>query len=149
MVDFLDTSRPALLEPPTLASSGDVAAGESNCDTSDPTLKVLPAPQVTHVGRLIVKFLGRRHKAHGIVVELRTTSGTLSKLTVELEHRHSRHVLVRRHVKHVGTHEHKVVLHPHHHLPSGHYTLLIKRHGRTLVRRQVRLRPGASRPSTA
>jgi phospholipase C len=152
VADFLDPSKPALLEPPTLTGSGDVAAGEANCDSSDPKLTVLPAPQVTHVGRLIVKFLGRRQKAHGIVVELRTTSGTLSKLTVELEHRHSRHVLVRKHVKAVGTHEHKVVLHPHHHLPNGHYTLLVKRHGHVLVRRTVHLRgarSGASRPSTA
>ncbi len=138
--DFLDTSHPALLEPPPLASSGDLSRGESNCDTSDPHLKVLPAPQVTHVGRLVVRFLGRRNKGRAVVLEMNTTSGTLSNLTVELLRPHHHHPLALRHVKQLGTRHHYVVLHPHRPLHRGRYTLLIKRHGHTLLRHSVHLR---------
>src|SRR5207248_2461447 len=33
LADFLDTSRPALLEPPALAEPGELVSGEENCDT--------------------------------------------------------------------------------------------------------------------
>jgi phospholipase C len=137
VLDFLDTSKPALLDPPMLAAPGDIKSSEQHCDTSEPHLKVLPAPKHAHVGRLKVKFLGRRHRAHGIVVELRTTTGTLSKLTVEL-HRDG-HRVAHHHAGHIGKHWKRVVLHPHHHLPSGHYKLVIKRHGHRLLRRSVHL----------
>jgi phospholipase C len=55
VADFLDTSRPRLLEPPMLAGAGNILAGELGCTTTDPTLKVLPAPkgpeQVRHRNR--------------------------------------------------------------------------------------------------
>jgi phospholipase C len=40
LADFLDTRRPALLEPPTLADPGSLVPGEQTCDTSDPNLPV-------------------------------------------------------------------------------------------------------------
>ena len=40
LADFLDTSRPALLEPPALADPGELVSGEENCDTSNPQLPV-------------------------------------------------------------------------------------------------------------
>jgi phospholipase C len=144
VADFLDTSRPALLEPPMLSAPGDVAGNEDHCVTTDPHLTVLPAPKLTHVGRLIVRCLGRPHHHHhrGVVVELRTTSGTLSNLTVELRHHRHGHLLAHHRVHHVGTDEHRVVLEPHRHPASGHYTLVVKRHGHVLVRRRVHIGRG-------
>jgi phospholipase C len=40
VADFLDTSRPALLEPPQLAAAPDPSGSEQNCSTADPPLEV-------------------------------------------------------------------------------------------------------------
>jgi phospholipase C len=135
VADFLDTSRPALLDPPMLAGAGNVAAGEEHCTTADPKLRVLPAPKVTHVDRLVVRFLGRHR--HGIELELHTSSGSLAGLEVELVRNHK--VLAHRRIAHVGRNAVRVLLHPRHHLASGTYTLRITRAGRTLVRRTVHI----------
>ena len=116
-----------------LAGAGNLTAGEEHCTTADPKLRVLPAPKITHVGRLVVKFLGRRR--HGIELELHASSGSLAGLEVELIRHHN--VLARQHVAHVGRHAVEVLLPPRHHVAAGTYTLRITRAGRTLVRRTV------------
>jgi phospholipase C len=40
LMDFLDTSKPALLTPPALAAPGDATASEQNCSDAEPTLTV-------------------------------------------------------------------------------------------------------------
>jgi phospholipase C len=135
VASFLDTTTPALLEPPMLAGSGDLVPGETHCDTSDPKLKVLPAPGVTHVGRLIVTYEGLHRRRGGVVIAVHTSSGTLTNVVIELIHNGK--VLARRTVREVGVHRRTIVLHARHRFPSGHYSLLVKRAGRTLTRRSV------------
>ena len=138
VASFLDTSKPALLEPPALASSGDLTEGERHCDTSDPTLQVLPTPH----GRIRLKWLGRSRPLQGLVVELSLASGSLSDVRLEL--RRGRRVLAEAIVGHLGTQRKRAVLHElHHHrghlVPSGRYTLVLVAQGKTLLRRSVRV----------
>ena len=128
--------KPALLDPPMLADSGSLTPGETNCDTSDPKLKVLPAPKVAHAGRLIVRLLGRR--GDGVALELRARGGTLAHLQVELL-RHGR-VLTRAEVPRVTTRFSELALRTGSRLPAGLYTVIVRRKGRALVRRTVHLR---------
>ncbi len=132
---FLD-AKPALLDPPMLADSGSLRPGETNCDTSDPKLKVIPAPKVAHAGRLVVRVLGRRSR--GIALELRARGGALAGLEVELL-RHGR-VLTRAEVPQVRTRFSELVLRTRSRLPAGLYTLIVRRQGHALVRRTVHLR---------
>jgi phospholipase C len=142
LADFLD-SKPTFPEPPTLAAPSDLSAAEQSCTFDEPTFAVHPGspPGTPAAGdHLVVRFYGRRHAAHGVVVRLNTRTGTLKGLTVDLLH--GKRVVAEGHVGHVGTTRHRVVLRALHgaHLDSGRYTLLV-RHGRTvLVRRRVRLR---------
>ena len=132
VASFLDTSRPALLDPPMLADSGNVTSGEANCDTSDAKLRVLP---VARTGGLVIRFLGRRH--HGVEVELRTRSGTVGALQVELLHRGR--VLARHPVHHLADKFHRFELRTRRRPPAGHYSLVVRHRGKTLVRRSVHL----------
>jgi phospholipase C len=45
LMDFLDTSRAAFAEPPTLAAPHDLGSTEQNCSTADPKLTVHHAPR--------------------------------------------------------------------------------------------------------
>jgi phospholipase C len=136
VASFLD-SKPALLDPPMLADSGDVTAGEKNCDTSDPKLQVLPAPKVAHAARVIVRVLGRRRGHAGLAVELRARNGTLADLDVEL--RRGGRTVARGHAGRVGMRFHELLLPSRRRLAAGLYTLVIRRRGRTLARRTVHL----------
>jgi len=141
MMDFLDPSRPALLEPPMLASAGNIAPGEEHCDTADPKLKVLG---VTKAGRLIVRYHGTTKDRKGIRLELHTRTGNLANVHVALLHKG--HVLATHTVKHVTKHHRHLVLHARHRLGSGAYTLRVRQGGRTLVRRTIHVQAA---PSTA
>jgi phospholipase C len=137
VASFLDTSKPALLDPPMLADSGSLTAGETACDTSDPKLKVLPAPKVARRGRLIVRYDGPLKGFDGVEVRLRTSSGALSSIEVELV-RHG-HVLARAHVRRVTTHRTILTIRSPHRLSAGRYTIVVRRHGRTLIRRSAHI----------
>jgi phospholipase C len=133
MMDFLDPSHAALLEPPMLTGAGSLAYGESHCDTGDPKLKVLP--KKTHAGRLVVHYHGPIKDRKGIELELHTRSGTLSALHIALTKKG--HVLGHLNVHHVGRHHKHVVLHTAHRLGRGHYTLRVRHRGRTLMHRTI------------
>ncbi len=105
--------------------------------------EVLGAPRCgestsTPPGRLLARFYGRRHRGHGLVVGLLTTTGTLTNLTVEL--RHGRRLVARRLVDHVGAHPRNVVLQAHGHVAAGRYALIVAHAGKTLIRRTVLVR---------
>jgi phospholipase C len=53
LMDFLDTGKPRLLEPPALAAPGDVVASEQNCSDAQPDLTVYhdPTPKPKHTKR--------------------------------------------------------------------------------------------------
>jgi len=143
LADFLDTSKPALLEPPMLAGAGDAARGTRNCVTTEPKLAVVPAPATiinTANGRLLVRFRGLHRRRHTAVVELHATKGTFSGLRVELR-RHG-HLVAHAQLARVAKRVRRVVLRRAHGRPfvAGQYTLVV-RHGRTtLARRTVRVR---------
>jgi phospholipase C len=129
---------PALLEPPPLASAGDVSQGETRCDTTDPKLKVRPAPH----GRVRLRWLGRNRRLQGLVAELSVASGSVRDVVVEL--RRGRAVVARSVIDSLGTRTRRAVLHELHHrrghlVPDGRYTLLVLAGGRTLLRRSVRV----------
>jgi phospholipase C len=137
VADFLDTSsKPALLEPPVLAGVGDVLGGELNCKPLDPTFEVLPAPPALKPPRLILRVEGYRRKAHGIVVDLHTTSGALTGLEVEVVHRGR--VIARRRIARVTTHRRRLVVH--HRLAHGSYTVRVRHADRTVAHGELRVR---------
>jgi phospholipase C len=146
VADFLDTSHPALLEPPALDSPGDLTPGEQACSTADPKLTVIKpssssAPSTTivvavgHGERLTIRFYGRRHALHGVLVVLEMSAGSLSDVTVAL--RRGRRTVRRGRVARVGTRRTRLVLKGH--FPVGRYTLSVRTRSRTLVTRGVHL----------
>jgi hypothetical protein len=140
VADFLDPSNAALLDPPELARPGNILTGELECKPVDPKLSVLPAPpspKSSHVGRLILRVEGYRHREHGVVAVVHTSSGTLSH--VELELVHHGHVLTRQRVAHVSTHHRRVVLRTRR-LEHGSYTVRVRHGGRTIAHRELRIR---------
>jgi hypothetical protein len=138
IADFLDTSsKPALLEPPVLVGAGDVLGGELDCKPLDPTFKVLPAPPPPpKPPRLILRVEGYRHKAHGIVVDLHTSSGALTGLELEVVHRGR--VIARRRIARVTTHWRRLVVH--HRLARGAYTVRVRHSDRTVAHGELRVR---------
>ena len=136
VASFLDTGA-ALLDPPMLADSGSLQGGETNCDTSDPQLKVLPAPKSARTAAVTARVLGRSHDREALLVELRAAARTLTDVEVELLRRGR--LLARVRAGRVGTRFVRVVLRARHRLPGGLFTLVVRRDGRVLVRRTVHL----------
>ena len=133
---FLDT-RAALLDPPMLAGSGSATSGETNCGTSDPQLKVLPAPTTAQTVVLTVRVIGRAHDGDAVRVELRAGARTLTDIEVELLRRGQLVASVR--ARRVGTRFVNLVLRARRRLPGGLYTLVVRHDGHVLVRRSVHL----------
>ncbi len=141
--DFLDTSKPALLEPPQLVAAGNLLPGELACKPENPKLTVLPAPpspKLPHVGRLIMRVEGFKRKLHGVVVVLNTSSGTLSKLELEVVHHGA--VVARHKLGQVSTHHRRVIVRAlhHHRFTRGTYTVRVRHGGQTLARHELRIR---------
>ena len=151
MADFLDPVRLAFPEPPTLSAPYDLAQSESSCSLELPPFTVYqrrpgaagPGSSsgtiISGAQHLVVRFYGRRHRLHGVLVQLYTTEGILTGLTIEL--RRGKRLLARAHAAHVGTARHRVVLKPRRdgHLPKGSYTLLVTQGTQALVKRRVRV----------
>jgi phospholipase C len=148
LADFLD-SRVRFPQPPTLAAPSDLAASERNCSNGAPTYQVHPFPPSAVATRpitaeqqrqhLVVRFYGRRHPLHGVLVQLYTTQGTLGGLTVEL--RRGKQLAARGHVAHLTTARHKLMLKPLHtpRFAAGRYTLTVSAGTTTLVRRRAHI----------
>jgi hypothetical protein len=91
--------------------------------------------------KLRLHFLGARRGLRGVAIQLWTTTGTLTKLTVRLRHRGNVVDTVR--VARVGTRKRRVVLRVKGKMPKpGRYTVLAARAGRTLTRHAFQLRGG-------
>ena len=150
MADFLDPTRLSFPEPPTLKPPYDVAQSEATCSLELPPFPVYRTPPggggpgspsatiITGADHLVVRFYGRRHHLHGVLVELYTTQDTLTNLTVEL--RRGTHLVARAHVAHLGPARHRVVLRTRHghQVPRGRYTLVVRQGSQPLVTRRVR-----------
>jgi phospholipase C len=127
MADFLDLDNVTFPEPPALDGPSNQLATEATCMTKSTAFKLEP-----DVVRL--RFLGRRHRDHGVVVVLEADSD-LDGLRVEL--RHGGHAVATTRVAHLTTARRRVVLHGH--FAKGRYTLVVRRGTQVLGERRVRL----------
>jgi phospholipase C len=149
LTDFLDmgalaAGTPTFPELPALVASGDTPAtlaclktGPGQIPPAEPSGG--PPPGRGRI-RVELRDLGIHHrKLHGLLLELRTSHGTLTGLEVELHHGKRR---VARHALHkLSHHERKIVFRVHGHAPArGHYTVLVRHKRKTLLRRAIRVR---------
>ena len=112
-----------------------IAAGNS--------LAPLPVPSsTTGQGQKIhlrFRYVGRKRRLHGVVIELSTTAGTLRKLVVTLRHGHR--LITRLRVGRVSTSEHRLVLRQKGRMPHrGRYTLRVVQGRKTLLVRTLHIR---------
>ncbi|MGI9185395.1 MAG: alkaline phosphatase family protein [Solirubrobacteraceae bacterium] len=150
LTDFLDLDAlaagdPTFPELPRLAASGETAA-TLTCSTTGPgQIPPPPPPPGTSTPprrlppiRVQLRNLGRRHHLHALLLELRTTHGTLHDLEVELHHRG--HRVARHHLARLARAERSVVLRVHRRAPTaGRYTVVVRHQHRTLLRRVIRV----------
>jgi hypothetical protein len=89
--------------------------------------------------KLRLHYLGRRPKLHGVAIQLWTTTGALTKVTVRLRRGRATVDTVR--LARVGTRKRRVVLRVKGTMPqAGRYAVLVARGGKTLDRHNFRLR---------
>lgn len=101
-----------------------------------PVASPLPPPPPIE---LRLRYLGPRPRLHGLLIELRTNRGALTRLAIRL--RRGRRVVDRVTIGRVGTHWRRVVLRSHRRMPStGAYTLTVAQRQQTLVKRKLKLR---------
>jgi phospholipase C len=142
LADFLLPGAPTFPEPPSLAAPSNEAETQAACDPGPldyvihpyaPTPR-RPAPKA----RLQLRVLthARDHAAGRVVIELRSLTGRLTGIEVELEHGHK--VLGRAHQAALEHRFERITLH-HRHLHPGRYSIVVKFHGRTLLVRRVHL----------
>ena len=139
LADFLDPT-PNFATPPALAAPGSIAESEQGCSLALPAFRVHRLPGGRRGGgagarfgrgHLVIRFIGRRRKVRGVLVELNTTQGTLTQLVVELLH--GRHVIASTKVARVGRRIHRIALHrARGHIADGRYRLRVRR-GRTVL----------------
>jgi hypothetical protein len=139
MADFLDT-KVRFPEPPALAAPSDLLSSERGCDTHAPHYDVLPNPPATKPRRtasrrLTLHFGGRRDSA--LLVELATTPGTLTNVSVELLR--SGHLVARASVRRLGARTDRVLLRRGRgrRFAPGHYVLRVRHRRTVLAQRDV------------
>ncbi|HEY5430482.1 MAG TPA: alkaline phosphatase family protein, partial [Solirubrobacteraceae bacterium] len=146
--DFLDLSAieagtPTFPELPALAASGDDAAALACSQTGPGTIpppepaSTPHAPKLPSI-RLRLRDLGLQRHRRGLLLELRTSHGTLTGLEVELRHNGRR--VARARVAKVSPAERKILFTVGGRPPeTGRYTVRVTRRGRTLLRRELRV----------
>jgi Secretory lipase len=117
---------------PVTDGCASIAAGNS--------LAPVPVPKPSKgTPKLKLHYLGAKRSLHGVAIQLWTSKGTLTKLTVRL--RRGAKVLDTVKLARVTTHKRKVVLRVKGKMPkSGRYTLVVARGKKTLARHAFRLR---------
>ena len=138
LADFLDARAVQFPQPPKLAPPSDAAQSEQTCSFERASFTVQHSPPAASGGSsdaLVVRWYGRRHAEHGVLVTLNTRSGTVKNLVVELVH--GKRLAGRLHVAHVGVGRHRAVFRGR--FAAGRYTLVVKQGSRVLVRRSVRV----------
>ena len=146
LTDFLDLNAmnarsPTFPELPALAAAGENAA-TLGCSKTGPG-RIPPAPPTQPPRspriRLELRDLGVSHHLHGLLLELRTSHGTLTGLEVELHH--GRHRVARHRLQRVASAERRVIFRVRGRAPRpGHYTVVVRHRRETLLRRAVRVR---------
>lgn len=98
-----------------------------------------PGTKPAHTAKLRLRFVGAKRRLHGVAVQLWTSTGTLTRLTIRL--RRGAKVLDRVRVARVTPHKRQVVLRVKGKMPTpGRYTLVVARGRKTLARHAFRLR---------
>jgi hypothetical protein len=114
---------------PATNGCGSIGAGNSLA----PVVIAKPVPQ------LKLRYLGAKRGLHGVAIQLWTTTGSLTKVTVRLRRRAKAVDAVR--LARVSTHRRRVVLRVKGKLPKpGRYTVVVTRGGKTLAHHAFRLR---------
>lgn len=132
--------------PPSGQTTASLACSRTGPGTIPPPDSIGPAPSVSgdvpgprgHAPvRLVVRFYGRRRHPRGLSIDVYAENGTLTGLTLEL--RRGRRLVAVDHLPHVSTVRKRTVLRGLHAQipPAGHYTLLVRRGRRILLRRRV------------
>jgi len=150
LTDFLDlpalaAGQPTFPELPPLAASAESAATLA-CSTSGPgqipppvAPALSPGPRKLPAIRVELRDLGVRRHLHGLLLELRTSHGTLHDIVIELHH--GRRRVARHHLQRLAHAERRVILTVHgHRPPAGHYVVVVRHGRRTLLRRAIRVR---------
>lgn len=89
--------------------------------------------------RLAVRFYGRRRRDHGVLVTVAAIDSAVQGVTVEL--RRGKTTYARSAPLRIGGEVRRVLLRRHasRQFPGGAYTIVLRRHGKVLERRTVRL----------
>jgi phospholipase C len=146
LTDFLDLDAMAAGQPtfpqlPALAASGRDAATLACSKTGAGQIPPPPPspPRPLPKPKLELRELGVRRHQHGVLVELRTSHGTLTGVEIDLFHGHRR--IARHRIHRVSHAERRIVLRDHGRIPpAGRYTVVVRHGGRVVVRRGLRIR---------
>ncbi|HEY6522893.1 MAG TPA: lipase family protein, partial [Solirubrobacteraceae bacterium] len=116
-----------------------IGAGNSLAPVPVPAQSQGGATHPKPTPKLRLHYLGARRRLHGVAIQLWTTTGALTKLTVRL--RRGRATVDTVPLARVGTGRRRVVLRVKGKMPKpGRYALLVARGGKTLNRHNFRLR---------
>ena len=147
LTDFLDLAAlaagaPTFPELPALAASGENAATRA-CSVSGagqiPPPPPQPPPRKLPPIRVQLRDLGVRKHLHGLLLELRTSHGTLHGLEIELHH--GRRVVASHRLERLAHAQRRVVLRVHGRAPGrGHYVIVVREKHRRLLHRSIRVR---------
>jgi phospholipase C len=142
LLDFLDLNalaarRPTFPELPALPASGQNASTLA-CSTTGPGTIPPPAPPPIPL-RVVLENQGVSKQHRGLVLQLWTTRAYLRDLVVELHHGKRRVASAR--IAKLTTLPRQVTLRVHRRAPvAGHYTLVVRKGRRVLLRRAIRVR---------
>jgi phospholipase C len=149
--DFLDlpamaAGRPTFPELPSLAASGENTRTLA-CNTSGPGKIPPTGPDATAGGsppklppiRVELRDLSVRRRLHGLLLQFRTSHGTLRGLTIELHQ--GRRRVARHSLQRLAHAERRILFRVGGHAPRrGRYTVVVRHGHRTLLRREIRVR---------
>ena len=108
------------------------------CSRTGPGTIPPPAPPPIPL-RVVLRSHGLNHRLRGLQLELWTTRASLRDLVVELHH--GKHRVASARIARLTTLPRQVVLRVHHRAPAvGHYTVVVRKGRRVLVRRAITLR---------
>ena len=138
LTDFFDLEamarrQPTFPELPALPASGDTPATEACSKTGAGTIPVPPVAQ-----KIVLEKVRPDRRAKALLVELRANHGTLLKVEVELLRGHK--ILAKHTLARVSAAQRRVLLRIGGRAPApGDYTVVVRLHGKTVVRRAARV----------
>jgi phospholipase C len=143
-LDALNAGMPTFPELPPLVASGQTAATLACSKTGPGTIPPpigAPSPAVPNLPPIRLQFrdLGlQRHGHRGLLLELRTSHGTLKNLEIELRRDGKR--VAQAHLAKLSAAERRILFTVKRRPPAkGRYTVLVTQGRRTLLRREIRV----------